>query len=212
MSAKSPELRPIGGRFRGFLPVVVDVETGGFDEGTDALLEIAVILLGMTKSSRLTLQQTFSEHIEPFPGARCDEQSLKVNGIDPYHPLRMARPEKEVLAEVFELVGAAVERNRCSRAIIVGHNAFFDLKFLNAAVARCDIKNNPFHTFSSIDTVSLGALFYGQTVLSRIAAAAKLEWDDKNAHSALYDAHITAKIFCRVFNLWQARADAAPRG
>ncbi|HAV68246.1 MAG TPA: ribonuclease T, partial [Alcanivorax sp.] len=34
-------------RFRGFLPVVVDVETGGFDARNDALLEIAAVLLDM---------------------------------------------------------------------------------------------------------------------------------------------------------------------
>ena len=32
-------------RFRGFLPVVVDVETGGFISATDALLEIAAVLI-----------------------------------------------------------------------------------------------------------------------------------------------------------------------
>ena len=34
-------------RFRGFLPVVIDVETGGFDCERDALLEIAVIVVCM---------------------------------------------------------------------------------------------------------------------------------------------------------------------
>ena len=32
-------------RFRGFLPVIVDVETGGFNATTDALLEVAATLI-----------------------------------------------------------------------------------------------------------------------------------------------------------------------
>jgi ribonuclease T len=40
-------------RFRGFLPVVVDVETGGFNSRTDALLEIAAVLIDMDDDGQL---------------------------------------------------------------------------------------------------------------------------------------------------------------
>jgi ribonuclease T len=50
---------------------------------------------------------------------------------------------------------------------LVGHNAHFDLGFLQAAIARTGTKNqNPFHSFSVFDTVTLSAVMFGQTVLA----------------------------------------------
>ncbi|VTR41188.1 Ribonuclease T [Serratia fonticola] len=40
MAEKSDPLNALSGRFRGFLSVVIDVETAGFHAQTDALLEI----------------------------------------------------------------------------------------------------------------------------------------------------------------------------
>lgn len=187
-------------RFRGFLPVVVDVETGGFNAATDALLEIAAVPIEMDSRGRLTPGETHRHHVRPFEGANIERASLEVNGIDPFHPLRPALPEKEALQSIFLGVRQAVREAGCTRAILVGHNAFFDLSFLNAAVERCGIKRNPFHPFSCFDTVTLGGVAYGQTVLSRIARAANMEFDDDAAHSAAYDAKITARIFCRIVN------------
>ncbi|MDE2090230.1 MAG: ribonuclease T [Gammaproteobacteria bacterium] len=194
----------MAGRFRGYLPVVVDVETGGFNPQTDALLEIAAVTLRMDEQGMLHPDVTHASHVSPFPGANMDPAALAFNGIDPYHPLRPARPESEALQALFHEVRQALKQNECTRAILVGHNAFFDLSFLNAAVARTGIKRNPFHPFSSFDTVSLCGLAFGQTVLSRAARAADLSWDDERAHSAAYDAGRTAELFCIVVNRWQA--------
>ena len=196
-------LTPFGNRFRGFCPVVVDVETGGFNSSTDALLEIAAVLIAMDESEQLYLHKTISTHVKPFEGAKLEPASLEVNGIDPYHPLRIAAPEKDALNLIFKPIREHVKLNKCTRAILVGHNAFFDLGFVNAAVERTGLKNNPFHPFSSFDTVTLGALAYGQTVLSRIADAAKIEWKNDSAHSAVYDAEKTAEVFCKVINEWK---------
>ncbi|MGD8643746.1 MAG: ribonuclease T [Chromatiales bacterium] len=193
---------PMGQRFRGFLPVVIDVETGGFDAKGDALLEIAAVLLRMDASGRLSRYRTVAWHVLPFEGANLDPKSLEVNGIDPYHPLRLAVPEAEALGGVFTEVRKEIKANLCTRAILVGHNAFFDLSFLNAAVERCAIKRNPFHPFSNFDTVTLAAMAYGQTVLARAAQAAGLGWDSAEAHSAIYDAEKTAELFCGVINAW----------
>jgi ribonuclease T len=193
----------MGQRFRGFLPVVVDVETGGFNAQTDALLEIAAVFLQMDDKGFLYRDKTLSTHVQPFEGANLEPASLQINGIDPWHPLRVALPEGEALNYIFKHVRQAVTANTCNRAILVGHNAFFDLSFLNATVARCGIKRNPFHSFSCLDTVTLGAMAYGQTVLARIAQAARIEWDDQEAHSAVYDAEKTAELFCTVVNRWQ---------
>lgn len=190
----------IGNRFRGFLPVVIDVETGGFNASTDALLELAAVLIEMTPGGELRPGATFRYHVQPFHGSRIDPASLAVNGIDPHHPLRPAMPEKEALTQLFREVRKAVREAECTRAVLVGHNASFDLNFLNAAVARTDIKRNPFHPFSSFDTATLGGVALGQTVLSRAVTAAGLDWDPAGAHSAIYDAERTAALFCKVCN------------
>lgn len=190
----------MGQRFRGFLPVVVDVETGGFNSTTDALLEIAAVLIGLDEEGNLVRGETHAAHVEPFPGANIERASLEVNGIDPYHPLRLAMPEREALAKVFKPVRQAVSEQGCTRAILVGHNAHFDLGFLNAAVARADVKRNPFHPFSAFDTVTLGGAVLGQTVLARALEAAGLPFDAKEAHSAIYDAERTADLFCLLVN------------
>ncbi|HEX9875448.1 MAG TPA: ribonuclease T [Gammaproteobacteria bacterium] len=183
-------------RFRGFLPVVVDVETGGFNPATDALLEIAAVLLDLDTQGRLAPAEAVRYHVKPFPGGRLDPASLQITGIDPHHPLRLAVDEGDALREIFKTIRKAVKEHECTRAILVGHNAFFDLQFLNAAVERADVKRNPFHPFSSFDTVTLAGVVFGQTVLGRAVAAAGLEWDDSQAHSALYDAKMTALLFC----------------
>ena len=199
-------------RFRGFLPVVVDVETGGFNAATDALLEVAAVLLEFDGEGRLRQGETIRQHVAPFDGANIEPDSLAVNGIDPWHPLRPALPEREAMQRIFREVRRAVREQECTRAVLVGHNAFFDLSFMNAAVERCGIKRNPFHPFSSFDTATLGGVAYGQTVLSRIARAAGLDWDSDSAHSAVYDARVTAEIFCRIVNDFQGIYDARQRG
>ncbi len=190
-------------RFRGFLPVVVDVETGGFNSRTDALLEIAAVLVELDADGFLTRGETIRYHVKPFEGANMEEASLAVNGIDPHHPLRPAIDERDALQRTFREVRLAVRENRCSRAVLVGHNAHFDLGFLNEAIGRSAIKRNPFHPFSCFDTATLCGVAYGQTVLARASIAAGLGWDETQAHSASYDAEMTADLFCNVVNRYR---------
>jgi len=189
-------------RFRSFLPVVVDVETGGFDPATNALLEIAAVAVMSDERGEWRREKTVAYHVQPFPGAHFNQASLEFTGIDPHHPFRFAVPEHEALESIFEFVRQAVANTGCTRAILVGHNPSFDLAFIKAAVARTGIKRNPFHSFSTFDTATLGGLAVGQTVLSRAVQAAGLDWDDAEAHSAIYDAERTADLFCVVLNKW----------
>ena len=198
-------------RFRGFLPVVVDVETGGFNSQTDALLEIAAVLLEMRSDGTLARGETHRYHVIPFPGANMEPASMAVTGIDPHHPLRPGIPEEDALQRIFKEVRTAIRTAECTRAVLVGHNASFDLNFLNAAVARAQVKRNPFHPFSSFDTATLGGVAFGQTVLMRATLAAGLEWDTASAHSAAYDAERTADLFCTVCNQFQGVFDASRR-
>lgn len=193
---------PIAKRFRGFLPIVVDVETAGFDPQKDALLEIAAVTLCADDKGLWYRKKTHFCHVIPFSGANLDKDALAFNGIDPFHPFRFAVSELDALQQIFQPIQQEIKKQHCSRAILVGHNAAFDLSFLNAAIQRTGIKWSPFHPFSTLDTVSLAALAYGQTVLARAVQAAGLEWDSEQAHSAIYDAERTADLFCGIVNQW----------
>lgn len=194
---------PLGDRFRGYLPVIVDIETAGFNAKKNPLLEIAAVIVEPDPEGLLRVTEKHHCNIIPFKNSELDEAALKFNGIDPYHPFRMAIEEKEALNKLFTPIKAAVKRNHCKRAILVGHNPAFDINFLNAAIDRTNHKRSPFHPFSSFDTATLGGLVYGQTVLAKIAQAAGLDWDNSRAHSALYDAEQTAELFCLIINRWK---------
>lgn len=193
---------PLAQRFRGYLPVIVDIETAGFNPKKNALLEIAAVIVELNSNNELEITERYTTHVVPFKNSELDPAALKFNGIDPYHPFRMAIDEKEALDMLFKPIKQAVKRNNCTRAILVGHNPAFDIAFLNAAIQRTQIKRSPFHPFSSFDTATLGGLAYQQTVLAKIAQAAGLKWDNEKAHSALYDAEQTAELFCMIVNKW----------
>lgn len=194
---------PMARRFRGYLPVVVDVECGGFNCATDALLEIAATTIGMDAQGLVYPDHTYFYRVQPFEGANIEPAALEFTGIKLDHPLRQAVPELEALTEIFRGVRKAVKSAGCKRAILVGHNSAFDLGFLNAAIARCAIKRNPFHPFSSFDTATLAGLAYGQTVLAKACQAAGIAFDGREAHSARYDTEKTAELFCGIVNRWR---------
>jgi ribonuclease T len=195
---------PLAQRFRGYLPVIVDIETSGFNPKKNALLEIAAVIVEFNNNQDLEITERYTTHVVPFKNSELDAAALKFNGIDPYHPFRMAIDEKDALDMLFKPIRHAVKRNNCTRAILVGHNPAFDIGFLNAAIQRTQIKRSPFHPFSTFDTATLGGLAYQQTVLAKIAQTAGLEWDNDKAHSALYDAEKTAELFCMIINRWRS--------
>lgn len=190
-------------RFRGFLPVVVDIETGGFNAATDAVLEIGAVTIKMDEKGDVYPGDTYSTHVEPFHGANLDPKALAFNKIVPDHPFRCAISEMETLKQLFGLVQNEVKKQKCTRAILVGHNPAFDLSFLKAAIERCNFKKHPFHSFSTFDTATLAGLAYEETVLSRAVIKSGEPWDNNKAHSAMYDAAQTATLFCKIVNNWK---------
>ncbi|WP_231757894.1 ribonuclease T [Microbulbifer elongatus] len=190
-------------RFRGFLPVVLDLETAGFNARTDALLEVSAVILNMDEAGTLYPEETHSFHIEPFEGANIEQSALDFIGVDLDSPDRDAWPEEIALPELFRQIRRAIKNHSCTRAIMVAHNAHFDLGFINAAVARCGLKRNPFHPFSCMDTATLAGLAYGQTVLAKACQTAGMAFDNSAAHSAEYDAEKTAELFCGIVNRWR---------
>ena len=190
-------------RFRGYMPVVVDVETGGFNHTTDALLEIAAVFIKLDKNGNFVPGNTIHNHIKPFSGSNIEPESLAINKIDPHNPFRMAMDEYDALETIFDQTLIYLKKHQCKRAVLVGHNAAFDLNFINAAIKRCSLKNNPFHSFTCFDTATLCGLAYGHTVLAKAVNIAGFAWDPKQAHSAAYDAKKTAEIFCDVVNRYK---------
>jgi len=191
-------------RFRGFFPVVIDVETAGFNNKTDALLEIAVSLLKMDDSGELSIDKTLHFHVEPFEGANIEQSAIEFNGIDPFSPLRGAVKEDEAIKEICKAVRKAQKAAGCQRSVVVAHNAAFDHGFLNAAIERNNIKRTPFHPFVSFDSTTLAGLAVGQPVLAKACRAAGIDFDNSQAHSALYDTERTAELYCYIVNKWQA--------
>ena len=51
------ETTPLSQRFRGYLPIVVDVETGGFNESTDALLQIAAVIIDIDQQGQFAIRR-----------------------------------------------------------------------------------------------------------------------------------------------------------
>ena len=196
-------LSALARRFRGFLPVVIDLETGGFNSATHALLELGASIIDMDSDGRVVAGDIIFHHVQPFAGAALDPAALAFTGIDPWHPFRFAIDEREALTDLFRAIRRSLREHGCKRAIMVAHNASFDHGFLRAAVERAGIKRNPFHPFSSIDTVSLAAVAYGQTVLSRACLAAGIGFDQEEAHTARYDAAKTAQLFCTIVNRYR---------
>jgi len=190
-------------RFRGFLPVVVDVETGGFNADTDALLEIAMVTLRMDDDGMLHPHETLSANIHPFDGANLEQEALDFTGIDPFDPERDAEFEIDALTPMLQTVRREIKATGCNRAVLVGHNAHFDHGFLRAAIDRNDIKRDPFHPFSSFDTASIAAIALGQTVLAKSCKVAGIDFDNGEAHSAAYDTYKTAELFCYIVNRYK---------
>lgn len=191
-------------RFRGYLPVVIDIETGGFNADTDAMLEIAASVVTMSDDGKVLGANTYSYHLIPFEGANIEASALEFTGIKLNHPLRAAQPEADALRDLFQNIRTHLKQSNCTRAILTGHNAAFDLAFLNAAIERNNIKRSPFHPFSCFDTATLAGLAYGQTVLAKACIAAGIEFDNEAAHSAVYDAEKTCELFCDIVNRWQS--------
>jgi len=202
---KLKRFKKLNTRFNGYLPIVVDVETAGLNPKTDALLEVACVFLEMNKEGILKPKKTANYHLLPFEGANLDNKALEINQIlDPYHPFRFAKNEQETLTELFELINEKLKETQCRRALLVGHNANFDLSFIQEASKRCKLRN-PFHRFTCFDTATLAGLAFGQTILAKALYAAKIKFDVKEAHSAIYDAEKTAELFCKIVNEYRQK-------
>ena len=189
-------------RFSGFLPVVVDCETGGVDDpDQEALLEVAACPLEYDAEGLLCKGPLWHYHVQPFEGAVISEHALAVTQIKPDHPFRFAVTESIMAQQLTEKVNQMVKAHQCRKAVMVGHNAQFDLNYLKAAFKRSDmVKAFPFHDFVTFDTATISALWLRETVLARALHKAGIDFDTQEAHSALYDCERTATLVCQILN------------
>ena len=193
-------MKQIKKRFDGYLPVVIDIETSGVDYQKNAILEIAAVTVNYNEAGLLVPASNFACHVTPFEGARLDEAALEITGIDQFHPFRFDIAENDALTQLFQFVEQTLKQTECRRAVLVGHNAHFDLSFILTAAKRCKIKATPFHAFTVFDTATLSGLVFGKTVLAKALRIARLGFDKNEAHSAIYDAKQTAELFCYIVN------------
>ena len=198
---------PMSTRFRGYYPIVVDVETGGLEPDKNAVLQIAAFSLSLDEQGKAFIDDQYLVDVAPDESTTIVAEALKINKIDLDKHALTAIAEHKAIRGLFQFARRAIKKHHCHRGILVGHNANFDLAFISAAAARHGIKRNPFHPFSVMDTVALAGLAYGQTVLKVAAQKAGLEFDDKKAHSAEYDARITAELFCKIHNGFKLEID-----
>lgn len=186
-------------RIRGFLPVVIDLETGGINPLEHAVLEMCIVI-PQWNNDRMLLGSVHHWHIEPHPNTLVDSESLEITGIDLADPTRDAIAEVDAVRACFRVVRKAIREAHCNRAVLTGHNSHFDLDFLRRAAFRSNVGQNPFHPFTVLDTASMSAVRFGQTVLSKVCEEAGIAYDTEQAHSAKYDAVITARLFCWLIN------------
>lgn len=190
----------IAERFRSFLPVVADVETAGFDPKVHALLEVAFMTVTMDEQGFLHPGELMSCNVRPFEGSEINEVNINFLGIDPFDESRNLKSEREGVVPMLKAISKRVKAEGCKRAILVGQNGSFDLRFLNAMCERLNYKRSPFHLFSVLDTASLAGLVYGQTVLARACEAAGIPFEDDKAHGAAYDTQKECELFCALYN------------
>ncbi|QJC32795.1 ribonuclease T [Enterobacteriaceae endosymbiont of Donacia semicuprea] len=193
----------LSSRFRGFYPVVIDIETSGFNSKYNAILEISLITLKMN-NGWLEKNEMLHFHILPFNGSHISKDALAFNGININTSLRGAITENKALKIIFSKISQDIKKNRCKKAVIVAHNASFDHSFIMEAIKRTKMENyNPFHSFVTFDTASMSGLILGQTVLAKSCHAMGISFDNNQAHSALYDTNRTAELFCKLVNKWK---------
>ncbi|MCL2579170.1 MAG: PolC-type DNA polymerase III [Oscillospiraceae bacterium] len=173
---------PLDGEF-----IVFDLETTGLSGSSDRIIEIGAVRLRGGE-----IVERFRSFVDPE--RTLSAEIIKITGITD-QMLEGAPGEKAAVAAFFDFIGSA-------DAVMVAHNAGFDMSFLRAAARRSDIK----HTLTAIDTVPIArALFKDLKRYSLDSLVKHFKLGDFNHHRADADAGVLAQIFLRICAELRAR-------
>ncbi len=161
--------------------VVFDIETTGFSPVTNRIIEI-----GAVKVENGEITERFSTFVNPqVPIPFHIEKLTSINDS----MVMDADPIEVVLPRFLEFVGDA---------ILVAHNANFDVSFIKENAKRQGIPVD----FTYVDTVGIArALLTGQSKYTLDAVAKTLGISLENHHRAVDDAECTAEIFVKFIEM-----------
>lgn len=191
-------------RFDGYYPIVIDIETGGLDKNSHPILQIGAVALSFNKEGKMIPYSECKINLHPTRDTTCHPHSLAIHGINPYDLQRKAVAPALALTALCKFVRQAQRAHGCRRSLIVGHNVSFDAQFIHTYIEKYKVKRSPFHPFVNFDTTSIAGLLTGSTKLLEAVQRLGITYDSEQAHDALYDAYITAQLFCKSTNLLQS--------
>lgn len=155
--------------------VAFDVETTGLSAVYDNIIELAGV-----RMAKGNVESTFEELIDP--SRKLSETIINLTGITD-DMLKGSKEEKQVLKEFLEFIDGA---------ILVAHNASFDIGFVNKALVRHGLKEltNPV-----IDTLELARFLHPEFKSHRLnTLAKKYDVHLEQHHRAVYDSESTGYL------------------
>ncbi len=165
--------------------VVFDLETTGFNPVMNKIIEI-----GGVKVVNGVITERFSSFVNPQIPIPYEIEDL--TGINDGMVME-AKTIEEILPEFMEF---------CQNAVMVAHNADFDMSFIKHNLRLQGIKKS----FTVIDTVALARnLLSGLSRFKLDTVAKALGVPLKNHHRAVDDAECTAEIFIKLVHMLSER-------
>ena len=157
--------------------VVFDIETTGFSPVHDRIIEI-----GAVKVEKGEIKERFSSFVNPDVPIPLEIE--KLTGI--HDGMVVDAPMiEEALPHFLEF---------CQDAVLVAHNASFDMSFIIENTRRLGLKKE----FTYVDTVGIARLLLPHQAKHKLDAVAKtLGISLENHHRAVDDAEATAEIFLK---------------
>ncbi|MGM9913373.1 PolC-type DNA polymerase III [Floccifex sp.] len=162
--------------------VVFDLETTGLSQRLDKIIEFGAVK--MQHREVIETKQVFINPKRTIPANISNLTNIHQSDVD------KAQPIEVVLPELLDFIGDA---------ILVAHNATFDVGFMNAACRDCgyDEITNPV-----IDTLPLAyaLLDTKRYNLGAVCRHYGVGYDGEGAHRADYDARVLSQVLCHMMN------------